>query len=254
MSSLLQKNFEEKSANQSNLKLLESQWSFDQKLIPKALQAVGQLFPHYSRHDQSHSEQILINVERLLGEARIKLLSATDTWLILEAACWHDIGMVVSHQALKDTLENPGFQIYRRQLAADSGHELQKFAYYFDGTDMSKVFTGANNPLDAVDKFRLLMAEWFRREHPNRSEKSVGDPWQELGLSSPRTELIPKRLFRLLGSICALHGGTVADVLSKLPHKEVGMANDDCHPRFVACLLRLGDLLDLDDNRFCPVL
>lgn len=32
------------------------------------------------------------------------------------------------------------------------------------------------------------------------------------------------------------------------------MANDDCHPRFIACMLRLGDLLDIDDNRFCPVM
>ena len=32
------------------------------------------------------------------------------------------------------------------------------------------------------------------------------------------------------------------------------MATEDCHPRYMACLLRLGDLLDLDDNRFCPVM
>lgn len=254
MSDYLQKHFEEETSKQSHLKLLESQWSFDKKLIPKALQQVGQLFPHYSRHDQSHSEQILINIERLLGEHRIKLLSATDTWLLLEAAYWHDIGMVVPYQSLKDALEKPEFQIYRQQIAADSSNELQDFARHFDSTDLSKAFTGAQSPLDAVTKFRLLMAEWFRREHPNRAEKSVNDPWQELGLSSPRTELIPKRLFRLLGRVCALHGASFIDVLNQLPHKEVGMSNDDCHPRFVACLLRLGDLLDMDDNRFCPVM
>ncbi len=254
MSDYLQKHFEEEASKQSHLKLLESQWSFDKKLIPKALQQVGQLFPHYSRHDHSHSEQILINIERLLGEHRIKLLSATDTWLLLEAAYWHDIGMVVPYQSLKDALEKPEFQIYRQQIAADSSNELQNFAHHFDSTDLSKAFTGATSPLDAVTRFRLLMAEWFRREHPNRSEKSINDPWQEIGLSSPRTELIPKRLFRLLGRVCALHGASFADVLNQLPHKEVGMSNDDCHPRFVACLLRLGDLLDMDDNRFCPVM
>lgn len=40
----------------------------------------------------------------------------------------------------------------------------------------------------------------------------------------------------------------------ELPKQQVGIGTDDCHPRFVACLLRLGDLLDLDDNRFCPVM
>jgi hypothetical protein len=254
MSDLLQKYFEEKTPAQSHLRLLKSQWDFDQKLIPKALQNVGQLFPHYSRHDQSHSDQILINIERLLGEDRVNLLSATDIWLLLESAYWHDIGMVVPHNALKDALESAEFQAFRRQIANDGGHELHKFAANFSGMDLSQVFVGADSPLDAVEKFRLLMAEWFRRQHPSRSQKYVNDPWGEVGLSSPRTELIPNRLFLLLGSICAMHGATFEEVLHQLPYKAVGMSNDDCHPRFVACLLRLGDLLDMDDNRFCPVM
>ena len=86
MSDYLQKHLDEESSKQPHLKLLQSQWNFDQNLIPKVLQQIGQLFPHYSRHDQSHSDQILINIERLLGKERIKLLGATDTWLLLEAA------------------------------------------------------------------------------------------------------------------------------------------------------------------------
>jgi hypothetical protein len=99
-----------------------------------------------------------------------------------------------------------------------------------------------------------LMAEWFRRQHPQRAQKIVGDPWKEIGLSSPRTELIPARLFTLLGQVCQMHGAGFDAVMKSLPFRETGMANDDCHPRFVACMLRLGDLLDLDDNRFCPVM
>jgi hypothetical protein len=51
-----------------------------------------------------------------------------------------------------------------------------------------------------------------------------------------------------------VHGASFKEVIAQLPHKEMGMSNDDCHPRFIACLLRLGDLLDMDDNRFCPVM
>jgi hypothetical protein len=84
--------------------MLENQWGFDEKLIPKALQTVGNLFPHYSRHDESHSKQILINIECLLGKDSIAKLTATDTWLLLEAAYWHDIGMVVPHKDVQDAL------------------------------------------------------------------------------------------------------------------------------------------------------
>ena len=90
MASKLITHLNEKSKEHDQLRLLVNQWEFDKVLIPKALQNVGQLFPHYSRHDVSHSLQILVNIERLLGED-INKLSATDTWLILEAAYWHDI-------------------------------------------------------------------------------------------------------------------------------------------------------------------
>nr|WP_319565471.1 hypothetical protein [uncultured Rhodoferax sp.] len=253
MSDRLQKHFEDVSGKQSNLKRLHSQWQFDKELIPKALQTIGGLFPHYSRHDQSHSDQILVNIERLLGDERIKLLSATDTWLLLEAAYWHDIGMVVPHKAIQEAFQDSEFESYRQQVANTTGHELQKFAHHFC-VNMANAFLGADTPLDAMEKFRAFMAEWFRKKHHTRSENAINNPWQEIGLSSPRTELIPKRLFRLLGQVCGMHGRSFDEVLDQLPFKEAGMANDDCHPRFIACLLRLGDLLDIDDNRFCPVM
>lgn len=253
MADKLQQHFDNISLGQTNLRRLHSQWQFDKELIPKALQTIGSVFPHYSRHDQSHSDQILVNIERLLGEDRIQLLSATDTWLLLEAAYWHDIGMVVPHKALEDALKDPAFETYRLQVAGQVGHELQKFATHFS-SNVNEALGGADTPLDAMNKFRVFMAEWFRRKHHTRAEHAINDPWQAMGLSSPRTELIPKRLFRLLGQICAMHGRSFDEVVGQLPFKETGMANDDCHPRYIACLLRLGDLLDIDDNRFCPVM
>lgn len=253
MADKLQQHFDNISLGQTNLRRLHSQWQFDKELIPKALQTIGSVFPHYSRHDQSHSDQILVNIERLLGEDRIQLLSATDTWLLLEAAYWHDIGMVVPHNALEDALKDPAFETYRVQVASQVGHELQKFATHFS-SNVNEAFGGADTPLDAMNKFRVFMAEWFRRKHHTRAEHAINEPWQAMGLSSPRTELIPKRLFRLLGQICAMHGRSFDEVVGQLPFKETGMANDDCHPRYIACLLRLGDLLDIDDNRFCPVM
>jgi hypothetical protein len=248
-------NLNKKSGEHAALKTLASQWDFDAKIIPKALQTIGTLFPHYSRHDESHSLQILINIERLLGES-VSLLTATDTWLILEAAYWHDIGMVVPKQDLAKELQSEQFQDFVASLRQSPWHDLFRFASTFDPLNLTKCFLGADNPIDSVSRFNELMAEWFRRKHPERAHAMIRDPWSSAGISSPRTELIPARLFRLLGRICQMHGASFEDLLSEdgLPYKEAGMANEDCHPRFVACLLRMGDLLDLDDNRFCPVL
>jgi len=89
MAEKLKQHLLEKSEKHLHLKLLQSQWNFDEELIPKALQNVAAIFPHFSRHDSSHSKQILINIERLLRET-LTSLTATDTWLLLEAAYWRD--------------------------------------------------------------------------------------------------------------------------------------------------------------------
>lgn len=255
MADLLTQHLKIKSENHSALQSLFSQWDFDRKLIPKALQTVGNLFPHYSRHDESHSRQILVNIERLLGD-NLALLTATDTWLLLEAAYWHDIGMVVPRRDIEEALSDPEFDGFLQVFASQPHHELHAIALTLKAKSGSFQIFFDGAPLNAVTRFRELMAEWFRRKHPARAEQIVNAPHYSAGISSPRTELIPARLFGVLGRICSMHGASFDALIGSggLSFREAGMARDDCHPRFVACLLRLGDLLDLDDNRFCPVM
>jgi len=58
---------------------------------------------------------------------------------------------------------------------------------------------------------------------------------------------------KILGAICASHTKDFTEVM-KLPFCEVGIDTEDAHPRFIACMLRIGDLLDLDNNRFSEVM
>lgn len=55
-----------------------------------------------------------------------------------------------------------------------------------------------------------------------------------------------------MGAVCRSHTLNFNEVMS-LPQVENGIATDMAHPRFVACLLRLGDILDIDNNRFSDV-
>ncbi|ASF47419.1 HD domain-containing protein [Methylovulum psychrotolerans] len=255
MATQLIKHLEDCAKNDAIYKPLEAQWSFDEKLIAKALQNVSAYFPHYSRHDESHSRQILVHIERLLGAANIAKLSATDTWLLLEAAYLHDIGMVVTDGQL-----NKDFGAIKKHV------EKTKHSAYGDTLTLMNALLASNShtassifatvdfsPLYTVKLLREIVADFYRSQHPDRAKTIIAQPFAEIGLDSPRTELIPARLFGLLGKICAYHGKPFAEVM-QLPQQQVGIGTDDCHPRFVACLLRLGDLLDLDDNRFCPVM
>jgi len=253
MAENLRQHLRKKSDDHAQLRLLEAQWKFDEELIPKALQNIADIFPHFSRHDSSHSRQILINIERLLGDT-LTSLTATDTWLLLEAAYWHDIGMVVTADDIIADMKSGEFQQYVNVIASETGHELQEFAKKFSSLDPRSCFSAAETPHEAVNLFRQILAGWYRPRHSGRAAAVVDDPWQKAGITSPRNELVPKRLFRIIGQICLLHGSSFQSVLDILPRCETGMATEDCHPRFVACLLRLGDLFDMDDNRFCPVM
>ncbi len=254
MSAGLIKHLKKKTEEDSNTRILMSQWEFDEKLVGKSLENVGSYYPHFSSHNESHSQQILVNIERLLG-SNIDKLTATDTWLILEAAYWHDIGMLFNADEVQKVFEEDDFKEYVESLANDNTQDLHEFAKVWHEDSWNKALVNHSDPHTGVEKYRQMVAEWYRRGHAKNSNSVVLDPFEKLGISSPRTELLPKRIYRYLGQICWAHGLGFDDyVMKTLPFRQTGMGTENCHPRFVACLLRLGDLFDIDDNRFCPVM
>lgn len=253
MSTNLIAHLKKKCEEDDNVKILLSQWEFDQKLVGKALENIGGFYPHFSNHNASHSQQILVNIERILGND-IELLSATDTWLILEAAYWHDVGMLVDAKNAKEVHSNPDFNFMIQTIANEKGHDLQKFCQAYVEQNWLSAIGTVDHPFDGIEQYRQLVAEWFRRGHDKRVGKIIEDPFKDLGISSPRTELLPNRIYRYLGQICVSHGMNFDTLMETIPYKQTGLGTEDCHPRFIGCLLRLGDLFDLDDNRFCPVM
>ncbi|TSB24008.1 histidine kinase [Psychrobacter sp. YGAH215] len=253
MSTQLIKHLENKAAEDSNTSILLAQWSFDEKLVSKSLENIAGYFPHFSSHNSSHSKQILINIERLLGE-NLKLLSATDTWLILESAYWHDIGMLFDAKEAIKVTESDEFKEFVESLAKDKSTDLYEFASNYLSKGWKAALSDYDHPQIGIEQYRQMIAEWFRKHHQENSKKIIRDPFNELGISSPRTELFPNRIYTYLGQICLAHGTSFHRVMTELPFRQTGLGTENCHPRFVACLLRLGDIFDIDDNRFCPVM
>jgi len=242
--------FEKTKDNQSDI--LYAQWNYDKRLIPTALQAISNLFPHYSLHDESHSIAIINNIVRILGKENIDKLSAIDIWMILEASYYHDIGMVISGEKLTHAIKSDDFIQFVKEIQQNKASNLFETANLFivDGNKIKYKNDYFN--IEIFDGIKYLLAEYFRKYHANRSKEIVNNPLGELSLFSPRT-IIPPRIFNILGEICSCHTKDFSEVL-KLPYCEVGIDIEDSHPRFIACMLRIGDLLDLDNNRFSEVI
>lgn len=236
----------------SQSQILFAQWNYDKQIIPTALQAVSNLFPHYSLHDESHSVTILNNIVRVLGKENIDRLSAIDIWLILEASYYHDIGMVVPSDKLEAAVRSDKFIGFLEELIQDNKNGLHDFASLFQVENKKIKFRTDFFDLGTYEGIKFILAEFFRRVHADRSKDIINNPAEELSLRSPRG-VIPPRIFNLLGDICSCHTKNFSDVM-KLPFCQVGIDTEDAHPRFIACLLRIGDLLDLDNNRFSEVI
>lgn len=261
-------------------KFLCGSWHVEKPQYVNRLKAVAQRYPYYSLHDCTHSETILKSIEYLLGEDRIKLLSPTDSWLILQCAYTHDIGMAMSaKEMIKKFSEDRYHYEQKLERLCRSSQDVQQAWEYIrqlvekDKTDkpsdVSAYLSGmweennsskkkasrlAKHNLNAswyeksvqtTGYFALISQSLLRSEHAEQSVKTLSEQLDEKTYNG-----LIQRWFRQLSfEIGGLHSSSFDEVM-ELPQKINGLCGDYAHPRFVAVLLRLGDLLDLDSNRF----
>lgn len=232
-------------------KNLYAVWTLDQETHSRALAGIYYNFPHYSMHDESHSLSIINKIEMLLGEDRIRSLSPTDTFLILESAYLHDIGMIIAQKELLEEWKKPTFKIFLKELKENSYDKdvIDAVTYLLKMQEDPKQVKEDGWPIKTRDAVTLINSEYYRSKHSIRSANFI-DEGANIGLHSNYKKLIPNRLIVLLQKIAVSHGSNFEDTFNKLEHIDNGIGTDRIHPRFISCLLRLGDLLDLDDGRF----
>lgn len=223
---------------------LNSTWTLNKRACSDLLKSVLMHYPHYSLHDASHSEAVLSKMEMLLGD-RIMKLSPTDTWLLLHAAYVHDLGMVIQWDEIEKLWEEDEFKNYLEALRNSSDSEIREAANFILNSKTDDMVW----PLKASRYVSLINADYFRSRHSQRSKALLFSEESELHVDLGHNHLVQPRLIKLLGEICALHTAPTEKVL-ELDYQTNGFDSDYAHPRFVAMLLRLGDLLDIDNNRF----
>ncbi|WP_217992162.1 HD domain-containing protein, partial [Enterobacter hormaechei] len=244
----IEQRLKQRAEGNPNYSLLWAQWEFDKKLLSRALNTVSRDFPHYSLHDTSHSSTIITQIEKVISP-NIYKLTATDCWLLLESCYWHDAGMVITNEEKKELLRDPSFHFYLEELSQNES-ELSKHAKEIlqrkNENDIIKALSISNS-------LTFVLADYFRKLHADRSGHFVKEP-SKINVFSPRTSLIPQRLFNFVAQIVQCHGRNPDAILELAKYNDGMDAEDYAHPRYIAALLRIGDLLDIDDGRFCPTL
>lgn len=229
-------------------RLLESFHTIREKMEVN-LRPIISLFPHYSEHSHEHSEHVISAIEKILGRSRIEKLSPADTWMILVCAYMHDLGMLVQEREIESDWKTEEFQRHIENCKESNDEEIKRAAF-----NVSSIEWTGNDLSWPVYIYRdviLLASEFYRGKHaaraielPKRSEFK-----QALSAVISGDGKIPQRIQETIGNICFSHGISFDSMIRQLESKNT-LLRYDFHPRFVAALLCLGDLCDLDNGRF----
>lgn len=219
----------------------------------------------YSRHDDSHSVAILNAIVSVIGKRKIEQLSATDLWLLLHCAYAHDIGMPFSYGQMSDFWGNirkdSDFENFFKECLTSDDSALRNAADYINSiseklnVELSKMSNsdeksqkfGTEWPAKVYRYTSYLTAEYVRKNHALRSEALLEscDIFRQKGCMQ-----VESRFYKIVAKCCMLHASERQDIIKEIPQHEWDIESGNCHPRFVAYMIRLGDLLDIDNNRF----
>lgn len=249
----LEKHLEEICKIDSEYKVLESIWLLNKNNISKGLNMVSSYFPNYSLHDSSHSMKIVENIQNYLGEERIKNLGATDTFLVLMSCLTHDIGMILSYKLMDQEWSKDNFEKQLDWFVEHGDKQIAAAATKIKNRNNSGTNTSNNYQwaLEIKNAVIILTAEIFRGKHAKLSSDYLNhkEGFWELA-NNFYSEQLPSRFMELLSDVAFLHGEPFDEIFRLLHFQANGLKGDYIHPRFIACLIRLGDLLDFDSNRF----
>lgn len=238
-------------------------WKQNKIWIAQLLQGTFISFPTYSRHDESHAQTVLHNIELILGEKRIATLSASECFVLLHTVYIHDIGMlitaadqntIVSNEKfieMVDYLEQEGDGSLRNAVTA-----LKKTDYTYTSENKSQVKEKLyRDKLQVYYAFIKLFANYRRSEHGEQSKNRLYEWTKESNKLGAGFSLagIPQRIFLTIAECAQMHTEPEFDSIMRLPHEDDGYVFDYIHPRFVSVLLMLGDILDMDNDRFHPL-
>ena len=229
------------------IKNLHSLWHLIRQDLEEKLLESRAVYVHYSLHDATHSRTVIQSIERFLGEDRIRKLSATDTFMILTCAYAHDYGMSLSLKQIDEVLSGDNFRKYLKEevsasdsMSKEEARAVQNIVSYLDKNK-------ADGNLHTFYGSLLQVIEMYLRPMHGKDVNKIWDDFKGLLQSRIKSRFVQGK--EGIINICQSHSEDF-ECIFKMSNRADGIVGDEFHPRFIAAMIRLGDLLDLDNGRF----
>lgn len=210
-----------------DLTLIKYLKSVDSPFLPKIQEVYEQVkdilnsrvqhvFPNYTLHNTGHSFRIMEYMSKLVSD--YTKLSELEIALLIYAALLHDIGMAVSEDDIT-AIKTDTFPFCDVKFST-----------------MKKIMGGDES---------LAMQEYVRRIHASLSGRYIRENLKDKLVIPKLTSL---DFAKELALICEGHTEDYDWIENKLRPNEV-RGDYSFNPQFIATILRLADILDIDSNR-----
>lgn len=148
-------------------------WCQNKRWFSQLLETTLGSFPSYSRHDESHAQTVLHNIELILGEDRIRELSASDCFMLLHTVYIHDIGMVITYSDRKEIVQNDHFLEMVDELAEDNDFVFKKAVRVLKQTEYDYDNVDGNSDFFLHYKFPEVVKEVKPSENADFSVEEI---------------------------------------------------------------------------------
>lgn len=213
---------------------------------------IPQSFAHYTRHTAKHSDAIVSQISKLMfrhddpSEAVLQL-SPSECFVVIAAAYLHDAGMVVSDKEKSEILSSTEWKSWVTNNKP-GGKRLREIDAFRSGLEPADPIL---RDFLADIQIRFLVAEFVRRNHHYRVRDLIYQHQAELG----RFAFDDPILKRTISDVCIGHGLKPYELEDRENYpEEREIQGESVNVRFLALLLRIGDLLDVSSDRACPLL
>ena len=206
--------------------------------VGPSLATISQTFHQYTNHDFTHCVNIIDHMGRFIPKTTLENLNGLEIAVLILAAILHDSGMVVSDSEKQNTLISDDYRTFA------TGH-----------SDRVTAAQRARN--DGMEyKARLiedaLLAEYYRRLHPDRVKTFIADHLKQHPLVFRNINISNQII-----AVCESHAWGIYDSYdARRPERRVSaletekfVANIPVNLQYLACCLRLADILDFDRTR-----
>ena len=215
--------------------------------MAKWLPYILQFFPHYPSHGVDHSDRIISQLSKVLfnGSKPVVPFSASEAYCLLCAVYLHDMGMVVSSEEATDIINTDRW----KSFISKEGKGYEGYQQY------QKLLSHPNKETDIHGfltnlVFRQLIADFARHYHHERCKVTLEmHPFIKQLVDDGDSVA-----FETIADLCVAHGLSESDLSDdhRFPEQR-DVLGDKVNVRFLARLLRIGDLLDMDSKRADPM-